>query len=198
MILKRIFDIVASMLGLLLLMPVFVVVAVLIRVDSPGPVFFRQERMGRGGRIFLIHKFRTMRVNDEGSKLTSASDPRITRVGEMLRRYRLDELPQLIDVLVGDMSLVGPRPEVRYFMDQYPEEDRAKILSVRPGMTDWTSIRFRNEAELLSDAPNPDIAYVTQIMPIKARMYGEYVDHRSFWGDMAILSSTFLAIVSRK
>ena len=198
MILKRIFDIVASVLGLLLLMPVLVVVAVLIRIDSRGPVFFRQERMGRGGRAFLIHKFRTMRVDHGGPELTSAADSRITRVGEALRRFRLDELPQLIDVLAGDMSLVGPRPEVRHLMDQYPEEDRAKILSVRPGMTDWTSIRFRNEAELLRAAPDPEIAYVTQIMPVKARMYREYVDHRSFWGDVAILGATFLAIVSRK
>ncbi|MGE0520988.1 MAG: sugar transferase [Candidatus Binatia bacterium] len=198
MILKRIFDIVASVLGLLLLMPVLVVVAVLIRIDSRGPVFFRQERMGRGGRAFLIHKFRTMRVGHGGPELTSAADSRITRVGEALRRFRLDELPQLIDVLAGDMSLVGPRPEVRHLMGQYPEEDRAKILSVRPGMTDWTSIRFRNEAELLRAAPDPEIAYVTQIMPVKARMYREYVDHRSFWGDMAILGATFLAIVSRK
>jgi lipopolysaccharide/colanic/teichoic acid biosynthesis glycosyltransferase len=198
MILKRIFDIVASAMGLLLLMPVLLVVAVMIRLDSRGPVFFRQERMGRGGRPFLIHKFRTMRVDHGGPELTSVSDSRITRVGETLRRYRIDELPQLIDVLVGDMSLVGPRPEVRRFMDRYPEEDRAKILSVRPGMTDWTSIRFRNESELLSRAPDPEVAYVTEIMPIKARMYREYVDHRSFWGDMAILGATFLAIVSRK
>ena len=198
MILKRIFDIVASMLGLLLLLPVLEVVAVLIRIDSRGPIFFRQERMGLGGRAFLIHKFRTMRFDHGGPELTSATDSRVTRVGETLRRFRIDELPQLIDVLAGDMSLVGPRPEVRRFMDQYPEADRAKILSVRPGMTDWTSIRFRNEAELLRSAPDPEIAYVTQIMPVKARMYREYVDHRSFWGDMAILGATFLAIVSRK
>lgn len=198
MILKRIFDIVASVCGLLLLMPVLLVVAALIRLDSRGPVFFRQERIGLGGRPFLIHKFRTMRVDHGGPELTAASDSRITRVGESLRRYRIDELPQLIDVLAGHMSLVGPRPEVRRYMDRYPEEDRAKILSVRPGMTDWTSIRFRNESEMLRRAKDPEIAYVTEIMPIKARMYREYVDHRSFWGDMAILGATFLAIVSRK
>jgi len=198
MILKRIFDTVASMLGLLLLLPVFLVIAGLIRMDSLGPVFFRQERMGRGGRAFLIHKFRTMRVDHGGPELTAATDSRVTRVGRTLRRYRLDELPQLIDVVAGDMSLVGPRPEVRRFMERYSEEDRAKILSVRPGMTDWTSIRFRNEAELLRQAPDPEVAYVTEIMPVKARMYREYVDHRSFWGDMTILGATFLAIVSRK
>lgn len=198
MILKRIFDLVASLLGLLLLLPVFLVIAALIKMDSRGPVFFRQERIGRGGRAFLIHKFRTMRVDHGGPELTAVSDSRVTRIGETLRRYRVDELPQLIDVLAGEMSLVGPRPEVRGFMDRYAEADRAKILSVRPGMTDWTSIRFRDEAELLRNAPDPEIAYVTEIMPVKARMYREYVDHRSFWGDMAILGATILAIVSRK
>jgi lipopolysaccharide/colanic/teichoic acid biosynthesis glycosyltransferase len=198
MIMKRLFDLAVSVLGLLLLLPVFLIVAALIKTDSPGPVFFRQERIGRGGRAFRIHKFRTMQVNHGGPELTGAADSRITRVGDTLRRYRIDELPQLIDVVFGDMSLVGPRPEVRRYMDRYSEADRAKILSVRPGMTDWTSIRFRNESELLRGARDPEIAYVTEIMPIKARMYREYVDHRTFWGDMAILVATFLAIVSRK
>jgi lipopolysaccharide/colanic/teichoic acid biosynthesis glycosyltransferase len=198
MILKRLFDIVASLFGLILLFPVFLAVAVMIKVDSQGPVFFRQERMGRGGRPFLIHKFRTMRVAHGGPELTSASDARITPLGGTLRRYRIDEFPQLFDVLAGNMSLVGPRPEVRRYMERYSEEDRAKILSVRPGMTDWTSIRFRNEAELLRQAADPELAYVTEIMPVKAKMYRDYVDHRSFWGDMAILCATVLAIVSRK
>jgi lipopolysaccharide/colanic/teichoic acid biosynthesis glycosyltransferase len=198
MILKRIFDIVASLFGLILLFPVFLAVAAMIKLDSRGPVFFRQERMGRGGRPFLIHKFRTMRAAHGGPELTSAADVRITPLGGTLRRYRIDEFPQLFDVLAGNMSLVGPRPEVRRYMDRYSEEDRAKILSVRPGMTDWTSIRFRNEAELLRQAADPELAYVTEIMPVKAKMYRDYVDHRSFWGDMAILGATFLAIVSRK
>jgi len=198
MILKRLFDIVASLFGLILLLPVFLGVAAMIKLDSGGPVFFRQERMGRGGRPFLIHKFRTMRVAQGGPELTSAADSRITPLGGTLRRYRIDEFPQLFDVLAGNMSLVGPRPEVRRYMERYSEEDRAKILSVRPGMTDWTSIRFRNEAELLRQAADPELAYVTEIMPVKAKMYRDYVDHRSFWGDMAILGATFLAIVSRK
>jgi lipopolysaccharide/colanic/teichoic acid biosynthesis glycosyltransferase len=198
MIAKRIFDVVASSIGLVLLLPLFIVIGVLIKLDSTGPVFYRQERVGRGGRTFRIHKFRSMRNDPAGLQITTASDARITRIGAFLRRSRLDELPQLIDVIRGDMSLVGPRPEVPRYMRLYPEADQAKILSVRPGMTDWTSIRFRNEAELLEGAPDPELAYVERVMPLKAKMYRDYVDHRSFHGDLAILVATFLAIVSRK
>jgi lipopolysaccharide/colanic/teichoic acid biosynthesis glycosyltransferase len=186
MIAKRIFDLVASSIGLVLLLPLFLVIGVLIKLDSRGPVFYRQERMGRGGRTFRIHKFRSMRNDHTGLQITTTGDSRI------------DELPQLLDVLRGDMSLVGPRPEVPRYMRLYPEADQAKILSVRPGMTDWTSIRFRNESELLEGAPDPEVAYVERVMPLKAKMYRDYVDHRSFQGDLAILVATFLAIVSRK
>ena len=198
MIAKRAFDLIASTLGLVVLLPLFLVLALLIKLDSPGPVFYRQERVGRGGRSFQIHKFRTMRADHSGLQLTTAWDSRITRIGGFLRRSRLDELPQFIDVMYGDMSLVGPRPEVPKYMRLYPEADQLKILSVRPGMTDWTSIRFRNESELLEGVPDPEAAYVERIMPLKAKMYRDYVDHRSFRGDMAILLATFVTIVSRK
>ncbi len=198
MIAKRIFDLVASATGLLLLSPLFVFLAVLIRLDSPGPVFFRQQRVGLRGKLFEVHKFRTMRADNAGPLLTADADTRITRVGGSLRRYRIDELPQLIDVFLGDMSLVGPRPEVPKYMNQYPETQREKILSVRPGITDWTSIRFRDEAQMLKDAANPEATYVEQIMPIKAKMYVEYVERRSFWGDIRILCATIAALAGRK
>ena len=152
MIIKRIFDFVLSLVGMIILSPLFLLSAILIKLDSPGPVFFRQERVGYAGRLFRMHKFRTMFADASGIPLTIGDDPRITRCGRFLRRFKLDEFPQLIDVLKGDMSLVGPRPEVPRYMAQYPEDIRKLVLSVPPGITDIAAIKFKNENELLKNA----------------------------------------------
>jgi len=192
---KRCFDIVVSAIGLVLLSPLLVVCAIMIKRDSEGPVFFRQVRVGLGGSTFRIHKFRTMRVNAEsiGEQLTAASDPRITQYGQFLRRHKLDELPQLIDVLIGNMSMVGPRPEVPRFVEYYPEAIKKIVLSVKPGITDLASIRFRNESELLSGEFNTDY-YVTTVLPKKLDHYVEYVNQQSLWLDIKILALTLRAL----
>jgi lipopolysaccharide/colanic/teichoic acid biosynthesis glycosyltransferase len=166
---KRMFDVVVAGLALVLLSPLLLVLALCIRLDSPGPVFFRQERVGRHGRIFRIHKFRTMVPDAEarGLPLTVGRDPRVTRVGAFLRSSKLDELPQLIDVLQGTMSLVGPRPEVPRYVQHYPPALREKVLSVRPGITDLASIAYRRESELLARAGDPERAYVEEVLPQK-------------------------------
>lgn len=198
MITKRIFDFLGSFAGLLLLSPVLLLISLVILVDSPGPVFFRQQRVGRYGNLFRIHKFRTMRVDAEraGMQITVGDDPRITRSGRWLRRYKLDELPQLIDVLVGDMSLVGPRPEVPGYVDMYPSASRELVLSVRPGITDPASIQFRAESEILSKAKDPEREYVESILPVKIELYEQYVRTRTFLGDIFIIFKTFKVIAS--
>lgn len=196
--LKRSFDIVASFLGLIVLLPIFVCVAVWIKLDSKGPIFFRQERVGRFGVLFRIHKFRTMSVNAETvGRLTVGADSRITASGRFLRKTKLDELPQLIDVFLGSMSLVGPRPEVPEFMSLYPTAQREKILSVRPGITDKASIEMVDENEILGGYKDPRQAYIDVIMPIKSGFYCSYVDERSFFGDIKIIFSTFWKIIFR-
>ena len=194
---KRLFDWVASGLGLLVLSPLLVLVALWIKLDSPGPVFFRQERVGMRGRVFLIHKFRTMTVNAEakGPQITVGNDARVTRSGALLRKSKVDELPQLIDVWLGRMSVVGPRPEVPRYMNQYPPEVRNKVLSVRPGITDWASIQFKDENRILGSAADPEAAYVQQVLPIKQRFYMDYVNQRTFMGDLHIIFATLVAIV---
>lgn len=196
MTVKRIFDLFASACGLVLLSPLFVLIAILIKSDSKGEVFFRQERVGMKGRLFRIHKFRTMSVEAErkGLQITVGSDCRITRVGAVIRKYKIDELPQLIDVLLGDMSLVGPRPEVPKYIACYPEHIRKKVLSVRPGITDWASIRFKDENKILGEASDPEAAYIKEVLPIKQAYYVEYVESRSFFGDVFIIFSTIAAI----
>jgi len=193
---KRLFDLLLSGAVLVLLAPLFLVLAAWIKIDSPGPVFFRQIRVGRNGREFQIFKFRTMRndLDRNGLQVTVGRDIRITRVGFALRRYKLDELPQFIDVLHGNMSIVGPRPEVPRYMDAYPVDVRRKVLSVRPGITDWASLKFRGESEMLAGAPDPERVYVEQILPIKQAYYLEYVDKRSFFGDLRIILATAAAI----
>lgn len=197
MIAKRLFDLIASGLGLLALSPVLLLIALLIKLESSGPVFFRQERVGRGGKTFLIHKFRTMVTDAErrGLQLTVGADDRVTRVGSVLRKYKLDELAQLLDVLVGDMSLVGPRPEVPRYMACYPPAARDIVLSVKPGITDRASIEFKDENEILGKATDPHLAYVNEVLPIKIRYYIEYVQNRSFWGDLRIIFATLGALV---
>ena len=196
---KRVFDIAAALTGLVLLAPLFAAVAVWIRLDSPGPVFFRQERIGRGGVPFRIHKFRTMRVAAEssGPALTVGDDPRITRAGAWLRRSKLDELPQLIDVLRGDMSVVGPRPEVARYVAAYPPEIRAKVLSVRPGITDPASLQFRDESTLLARAADPEREYRDVVLPAKLRLAADYVDTATLAGDLRLIASTLRTLWSR-
>ena len=192
---KKLFDIVSSGIGLLCLAPVFVVMAIWIKLDSRGPVFYRQTRVGRYGRDFRIFKFRSMRVgSDKGRQITVGErDPRITRSGYFIRRYKIDELPQLINVFLGDMSIVGPRPEVRKYVDLYSEEQR-KVFQVRPGITDLASIKYRNENELLSQVDDPDTYYIDVIMPDKLAINLEYIRHQSFMGDIKIIFNTLFKI----
>ena len=196
---KRLFDLVCAGIGLLLLSPLLLAVALWIRLDSPGPAFFRQRRVGRFGAPFDIHKFRTMRVDAPalGPQLTVGADPRITRAGRFLRRSKLDELPQLLDVLAGTMSLVGPRPEVPRYVAMYPAALRDKVLSVRPGLTDPASIAYRDESTLLARAADPERVYVEQVMPAKLRCAAQYVDQMSLLGDLRLIGATLRALWAR-
>lgn len=194
---KRFFDLVASGLGLLVLSPLFLILAVWIKCDSKGPVFYRQVRVGRNNRDFRLYKFRSMRVGSDKRGLITIGghDPRVTRSGYYIRRYKLDELPQLINVFVGDMSLVGPRPEVRKYVDLYTPE-QIHVLDVRPGITDLASIRYRNENELLEQVDDPERYYVDEIMQDKLRINLEYVAHHSFTTDILLIINTFCKILS--
>ena len=196
---KRLFDIVASGCGLLVLSPIFLVVAIWIKLDSHGPVFYRQVRVGYKNKDFRIFKFRSMRIgSDKGSLVTiGGRDPRITRSGYFIRKYKLDELPQLINVFVGDMSLVGPRPEVRHYVDYWTPE-QMHVLDVRPGITDPASIKFRNENELMGQAENPEDYYINVIMQEKIKLSLEYVENASFWYDIKLIFQTFWVIVKER
>lgn len=195
---KRCFDLIASALGLLVLAPVLLLMAAWIKLDTPGPVFYRQERVGRFGRRFRIHKFRTMRHDPAGAgpQITVGADARITRSGHFLRASKLDELAQLIDVFVGDMSLVGPRPEVPRYVAVYPVAMREKVLSVRPGITDFASLEFRNESDLLAQAADPEREYVEVILPHKLGLAARYVDAASLATDLRLIVRTVRAIVA--
>ena len=196
---KRLFDLLLSSIGLLMLAPVLLLIAALVKLDSPGPVMFRQERVGRFGRPFHIHKFRTMRHEPagQGLQITVGADRRITRVGGFLRASKLDELPQLLDVWLGDMSLVGPRPEVPRYVAHYPAELREKVLSVRPGITDIASIEYRDESAVLARATDPEHAYVHEVLPHKLALAARYVERSSLWLDVWLIWRTVLAIVRR-
>ena len=196
---KRIFDVIASGLGLIVLSPLFLILAVWIKLDSKGPVFYRQVRVGRNNKDFRIFKFRSMRVGaDKGSLVTiGGRDPRITRSGYFIRKFKFDELPQLINVFVGDMSLVGPRPEVRHYVDYWTLE-QMHVLDVRPGITDPASIKFRNENELMEQAEDPEKYYIEVIMQEKLKLYLEYVLNHSFWGDIGLIFKTFWVIVKER
>lgn len=193
---KRIFDVIASGLGLIVLSPLFLILAIWIKLDSKGPVFYRQVRVGYKNRDFRIFKFRSMRVgSDKGSLVTiGGRDPRVTRSGYWIRKFKLDELPQLINVFIGDMSLVGPRPEVRHYVDYWTPE-QMHVLDVRPGITDPASIKFRNENELMEQAEDPEKYYIEVIMQEKIKLYLEYVENHSFWGDIGLIFKTFWTIV---
>lgn len=196
---KRLFDLLLSTLGLLALAPLLLFIAVLIKLDSPGPVMFRQERVGRFGRPFRIHKFRTMRHEPagQGLQITVGADRRITRVGGFLRASKLDELPQLLDVWLGDMSLVGPRPEVPRYVVHYPAGLREKVLSVRPGITDIASIEYRDESAVLARASDPEHAYIHEVLPHKLALAARYVERSSIWLDVWLIWRTVVAIVRR-
>ncbi len=196
---KRLFDLVSSGVGLLLLSPLFLLVAIWIKVDSTGPVFFRQVRVGRYNKDFKIFKFRSMRIgSDKGSQITvGGHDSRITRSGYFLRKTKIDELPQLINVFIGNMSIVGPRPEVRHYVDLWTPE-QMHVLDVRPGITDPASIRYRNENELLENAEDPEGYYINVIMQDKIKLYLEYVENHSFWYDLKLIFLTFYTIVKER
>lgn len=198
-IMKRLFDIVASGLGLIVLSPLFLILAIWIKLDSKGPVFYRQVRVGWKNKDFRIFKFRSMRVGaDKGSLVTiGGHDPRITRSGYFIRKFKFDELPQLINVFTGDMSLVGPRPEVRHYVDYWTPE-QMHVLDVRPGITDPASIKFRNENELMEKAEDPEKYYIEVIMQEKIRLYLEYVEKHNFFYDIALIFKTFWVIVSER
>jgi lipopolysaccharide/colanic/teichoic acid biosynthesis glycosyltransferase len=194
---KRLFDIFVSGIGLICLSPLLLIVAIWIKLDSPGPVFYRQVRVGRYNKDFRIFKFRSMRIgSDKGSLVTiGGRDPRITRSGYFIRKFKIDELPQLINVLIGDMSLVGPRPEVRHYVNYWTPE-QMHVLDVRPGITDPASIKYRNENELLEKAEDPEKYYIEVIMQEKIKLYLEYAEKSSFWYDLKIIFHTFWVIVT--
>lgn len=197
-VIKRLFDIAASLLVLVVAGPLILAVALVIKVNSKGPVFYRGTRVGKDGKKFHMLKFRTMVVNADclGGPSTSDDDPRLTKVGKQIRRYNLDELPQLINVLKGDMSIVGPRPEVPEEVEQYTEEEKA-LLSVRPGMTDYASIKFNNEGEILRGSKDPHQAYREAIRPEKIRLGLEYVNTRSICVDFEIIFRTLMILLRR-
>ena len=192
---KRLFDLFASLVGLILLSPLFVLIAIAIKLDSPGPVFFRGRRVGRYGSLFGIFKFRSMVVDaaQRGPGITTAGDSRITRVGAVLRRIKLDELPQLINVVRGEMSLVGPRPEDPHYVTFYTPEQR-RVLNVRPGLTSPASLRFRHEEEVLA-GESWERTYVQEVLPAKLRIELDYLEHRSMWRDLGIIAQTVVALV---
>lgn len=195
---KRLFDILASGLGLVCLSPLFAALAVWIKLDSRGPVFYRQVRVGRGNKDFRIFKFRSMRPDSDklGLITVGGRDPRVTCSGYYIRKYKLDELPQLINVFIGDMSLVGPRPEVRKYVDMYSPE-QLHVLDVRPGITSLASLRYRNENEVLAKAEDPDKCYIEKVMPDKLAIDLEYVRKANLWNDIKLIFSTFREIITK-
>ncbi len=194
---KRFFDIIVSIVGLSVLLILFLLIAILIKLDSRGPVLFRQDRVGRHQKLFTLYKFRSMRVmRDNQNLLTVGSkDARITSLGYWLRKLKLDELPQLYNVLIGDMSIVGPRPEVPKYVKHYTQEQK-RVFEVRPGITDEASIEYSNESELLGGSTDPEKLYLTEILPEKLKMGVAYVDHHTIFGDIRIIFKTIKAILS--
>jgi lipopolysaccharide/colanic/teichoic acid biosynthesis glycosyltransferase len=191
---KRIFDIASSLFVLVLASPFFIIISILIKLDSNGAIFFTQTRVGKNNKDFLLLKFRTMRVAQENlSLITVGNDNRITNIGNFLRKYKLDELPQLINILKGEMSVVGPRPEVRKYVDMYSPA-QLEVLSVKPGLTDPSSIKFSNESELLGTAANPEKYYIETLMPLKIEISLNYVRTQTFIGDLKIIFQTFSKI----
>ncbi|MBS6025346.1 MAG: sugar transferase [Paeniclostridium sordellii] len=192
---KRLFDIGASSIGLILLSPILILIAICIKLDSKGPVFFKQIRVGKNKELFKIYKFRTMVTDAEklGKQITIGNDTRITKVGTFIRKCKLDELPQLINVLNGDMSLVGPRPEVPKYVELY-DDYQEQILLVQPGITDYASIEFRNESEILGESENPESKYINDIMPYKIELNIKYIKNISLYEDLKLITRTIKAI----
>lgn len=195
---KRVFDILMSLIGLVMLSPVFLFLAIWIKLDSKGPVFYKQIRVGKNGMDFELFKFRSMKVDaDKKGLLTiGGRDPRVTKSGYFIRKYKLDEFPQLLNVLKGSMSLVGPRPEVRKYVDLYNQE-QLKVLSVQPGITDYASIKYRNENDILAKSDNPEQTYVKEIMPEKLQLNQQYVKEVSLFTDIKLIFLTFQAILTK-
>lgn len=193
---KRLFDIIVSFVGLVITAPLLVIIAFLIKITSPGPVFFKGERVGKNEKPFKIYKFRTMVADAEklGGPSTAIDDARLTKIGLFLKKYQLDELPQLINVLEGEMSLVGPRPEVPFYVNMMTDSEKMIILSVQPGMTDLASLWDFHEGEVLKGSPDPEKTYMEKIRPEKIRLQIEYVKSRSFWLDIKIIFKTILKI----
>ncbi|MBV6478578.1 MAG: UDP-glucose:undecaprenyl-phosphate glucose-1-phosphate transferase [Ignavibacteria bacterium] len=189
--LKRTFDIIFSAAGLIILSPLFLLISLIIKIDSRGPIFYRQIRVGKDSEDFLLYKFRSMRLNSDkdGLLTVGGKDPRITKSGYYIRKYKLDELPQLINVLKGEMSFVGPRPEVRKYVDLY-NENQKQVLKIKPGITDNASIIYRNENDLLKESSDPESLYINEIMPDKLKINLEYIDKNSFASDLKIIFKT--------
>ncbi|KAB1065705.1 sugar transferase [Salibacter halophilus] len=193
--LKRLFDLVSAGLVLVLLFPVLTVIALAIVLDSKGGIFYRQTRVGKNGKTFRLYKFRTMRPNSDKLQITVGHrDPRVTKIGYLLRKYKLDEFPQLLNILKGEMSVVGPRPEVPKYVELYTPEQR-EVLSVRPGLTDYASLKFVDESELLAESDNPEQTYREEIMPAKLKLGREYVEKQSFFTDLKIIFQTLYRII---
>lgn len=192
---KRIFDLVFSIAGLILLSPVFLIISLLIKIDSKGPVFYRQLRVGKNNSDFRLLKFRTMKTDSDKNGLLTVGgrDARITGAGYYLRKFKIDELPQLLNVAAGEMSFVGPRPEVRRYVDLYDDEQR-KVLNVLPGITDVASIKYRNENELLEKSEDPESYYIDNIMPDKLKLNIDYIEQRSFTNDLKVIFKTLITI----
>jgi lipopolysaccharide/colanic/teichoic acid biosynthesis glycosyltransferase len=197
---KRAFDLILATIGLIILSPLLLAIALWVTIDSPGPPLFRQERIGFHGRPFTVLKFRTMRTDQDSTTalLTIGNDRRVTRAGRLLRRSKLDELPQLINVVKGDMSLVGPRPEVARYVELYPEDVRRVVLSVRPGLTDYAALAYRDESSLMPDPKEAERTYVTTILPRKLELYQRYVADQSLVTDLRLILQTFVALVRRR
>lgn len=196
LVIKRVFDIVASLAGLIVLLPILIIVAICIKLESKGPVFFKQKRVGKNKKIFEIYKFRTMVIDAEklGKQITVGNDSRITRVGKFIRKCKLDEFPQLINVVKGEMSLVGPRPEVPRYVDLY-DKYQEQILLVQPGITDYASIEFRNENDILGNSINAEKTYIEEIMPAKIELNMKYIRNISLIEDLKLIINTIIAII---
>ncbi|MFT5158127.1 MAG: lipopolysaccharide/colanic/teichoic acid biosynthesis glycosyltransferase [Bacteroidia bacterium] len=192
---KRILDVIASACGIIILAPILLIIALFVVLESHGGAFYLQERIGKNGRAFTLYKFRSMAIHaDKSGLLTVGRDARITKAGSFIRKYKLDELPQLFNVFLGNMSLVGPRPEVRKYVELYTADQR-RVLSIKPGITDWASIKYKNENDLLANAANPEQEYINTVMPDKLSINLEYVDNRSFFTDIKIIFKTIQQIL---
>jgi lipopolysaccharide/colanic/teichoic acid biosynthesis glycosyltransferase len=198
MVKKRVFDLCFALIGLICLTPLFIVIACIIRLDSRGSIFYVQRRIGRNGIEFLLYKFRTMYVHSEqlGLLTIGSHDYRITNSGYWLRKYKLDELPQLFNILIGDMSFVGPRPEVRKYVENYTQQQQ-KVLLIKPGITDWASILYYNENEILAKSENPEYLYINEIIPTKILQNLNYIDRHNLWIDLRIIFQTLKKVINR-